>query len=62
LHQPIGHFNQMLGLDRKYNDHAWWKVKMTNIKNEDWVFEVLDVLAICDVKMTLVISLFNLDF
>jgi hypothetical protein len=23
LHQPIGHFNQMLGLDRKYNDHAW---------------------------------------
>ncbi len=29
--------------------------------NLDWVFEVVDVWAICDVKMTFVISLFNLD-
>jgi hypothetical protein len=28
------HFGQMEGMDRKYDDHFWCKVKMTNIKND----------------------------
>jgi hypothetical protein len=31
---PIGHFGQMQGMDRKYNGHAWCKVKTSNIKND----------------------------
>ncbi len=34
LHQPIGHLDQMQGMDRKYNDYAWCKVKMTNINSD----------------------------
>jgi hypothetical protein len=30
---PTGHFGQMQGMDRKYNGHAWCKVKTSNIKN-----------------------------
>jgi hypothetical protein len=29
-----GHFGQMQGMDRKHDGHAWYKVKMINIKND----------------------------
>jgi hypothetical protein len=28
----IGHFKQMQGMDRKYDGHAWCKMKTSNIK------------------------------
>jgi len=33
IYLPNGHFGQMQGMDRKYNGHAWCKVKTSNIKN-----------------------------
>jgi hypothetical protein len=34
INNPDGHFGQMQGMDRKYDDHFWCKVKTTNIKND----------------------------
>jgi hypothetical protein len=28
-----GHFGQLQGMDRKYNEHSWCKVKAMNINN-----------------------------
>lgn len=61
LHQPIKHFDQMQGMDWKYDDHVWCKVKTTNIKNEfELGFEIIDVWATFIVIMTLATSLSSL--
>jgi hypothetical protein len=31
--KPMGVSKQMQGMEKKYDDHAWCKVKITNIKN-----------------------------
>jgi hypothetical protein len=33
IHLPIGRYEQMQSMDRKYNGHVWCKVKTSNIKN-----------------------------
>jgi hypothetical protein len=33
VQQPFGHSKQIQRLDMKFNGHVWYKVKMTNIKN-----------------------------
>jgi hypothetical protein len=30
---PNSHYGQMQGMDKKHDGHVWYKVKMTNIKN-----------------------------
>lgn len=34
IDNPHSHFGYIQGMDRKYNGHSWWKVKMKNIKND----------------------------
>jgi hypothetical protein len=26
IHYPLKHFNQLKGMDKKYDNHAWWKL------------------------------------
>jgi hypothetical protein len=36
--KPMGVSKQMQGMEKKYDDHAWCKVKITNIKDSRYVF------------------------
>jgi hypothetical protein len=33
VNHPFGHLEQLQGMDRKYNGHAWCKLQTDNIKN-----------------------------
>jgi hypothetical protein len=47
-------------MDKKYNGHAWCKVKMTNIKNPcGLILKALNVWPIFIVKMVLVLCFFD---
>jgi len=54
-----GQFGQMQGIDKKHDGHAWWKVKMTNIKNDfNLIFQKNGVWVICNAKMKATIFFF----
>jgi hypothetical protein len=33
MRHPLGHSGQLQGMDKKYDGHAWCKLKTNNIKN-----------------------------
>jgi len=33
IHHPLGHFEKLQGMDKKYDGHVWCKLQIGNIKN-----------------------------
>jgi hypothetical protein len=62
IRHPFGHFEQLQGILKKSNGHAWCKLQTSNIKNLFGLGFIIwqSTLDICVVKMILVLCFNNL--